>query len=85
MSKIPSMFIKQINKLRPGEQSLCQTGFVSKNISDSLGSISAVVTKKEDRDTLAEGIFICSDDENSSESDTDDDEYEYVVCGLEFA
>ena len=84
-SKIPSMFIKQISKQRPGQQSLCQTGFVSKNMSDSLGSISAVVKKKEDRDTLAEDKLVASDDENSNESETDDEEYECVVCRLEFA
>ena len=79
------MFIKQISKQRPGQQSLCQTGFVSKNTSDSLGSISEVVTKKEDRDTLAEDKLVGSDDENSDESETYDEEYECVVCRLEFA
>ena len=78
------MFIKQIGKLKP-RQSLYATGVVSKNLCDSLGSISAAVTNKEDRDTLTEDILICSDDENSSESDTDDDEYECVVCRMEFA
>ena len=55
-----------------------------KNISDSLGSISAVVINKEDRDTLTEGIFIGSDAENSSKSETDDEAYECVVCRVEF-
>ena len=78
------MFIKQIEKLKQ-RQSLYDTGVVSKNIYDSLGSISEAVTNKEDRDTLAEDILICSEDGNSDESETDDEEYECVVCRLEFA
>ena len=85
-SKIPSMFIKQISKLIPRQQSLCQTGVARKNICDSLGSISAVVKNNEDRNTLAEDILVASDEEDSSESETDDDEgYECVVCRLEFS
>ena len=84
-SKIPPLFIKLIQKQRAGQQSLCETGCVGKNTSDSLASISAVVTNKEDRDTLAEDICDASDDDTTDESDTDDDEeYECVVCRLEF-
>ena len=72
------MFIKLINKQRPRQQ--------SQNKCDSLGSISAVVTNNEDRNTLAEDVLVASDEENSSESEKDDDEeYECVVCRLEFA
>ena len=52
------MFIKQISNLRPRQESLCQTGFGRKTISDSLGSISAVVTNKEDRNTLTETYLL---------------------------
>ena len=71
------MFIEQINKQRPRQQ--------SQNNCESLGSISAVVTNNEDRTTLAEDSLVASDDENSSESATDDKEHECVVCRLEFA
>jgi stress-induced morphogen len=75
-SKIPFMFIKQINKQRPRQQNTC----------DSLGSISAVVTNNEDRNTHAEDVLVASTEENSSESEPDDDEgYECVVCRLEFS
>ena len=51
---------------------------------ESLQSISAVVNSKEKRDILAEDILMYSDDENKSESEPDDDEYDCVVCMLQF-
>ena len=73
------MFIQLIAALRESKYSLRK-----KSIFESLKSISAVVTSKEKRDMLAEDIFTYSDDENSSESEPDEDEYECVVCRLEF-
>ena len=54
------------------------------NFFESLRSISAVVNSREKRDMLAKVILIYSDDENSSESEPDDDEHEYLVCRIEF-
>ena len=51
---------------------------------NSLMSISAVVTNKENRDMFLKDILIYSDYDNSSESEPDDDEHEYVVCRIEF-
>ena len=78
------MFLKLIAKMRHSHHTVCETGFINNDNCDSLGSISAVVTKKEERDFLMEEIF--SDEENSSEleSETDDEEYQCVVCKLDF-
>ena len=68
------MFIQLISALRQGKHLLRK-----RSIFESLKSVSADVTSKEKMD-----IRLYSDDENSSESEPGVDEYECVVCRLEF-
>ena len=49
--------------------------------SDSLGSISAVVKRKEESDILAKyNLEECYNSEENSETETDDEEYPCSVC-----
>ena len=85
MSKVPQVFLKWAKKTKPCKE---------KEKLDFLCSISAVVTKKEESDVLAEydvsdrlissGEEDTSEDDSDIESDMDDEEYQCVVCGLNF-
>ena len=86
------MFIERISKMKHKDQfvSTCETLFMPKDKCESLGSISAFVTKKEECDDIAEEMLLHAGEEESSEEDsdiaseTDDEEYQCVVCRLDF-
>ena len=83
------MFLQLIAKMRSSDQLMCETNFVEKDKSDSLGSISAVVNRKEESDIFAEKDLRFSEldspeEDSDFESETDDEEYQCVVCKLDF-
>ena len=84
------MFLKRIAKMKHKDHSTCDTLFMPKDKCESLGSISAFVTKKEECDDIAEAMLLHEVEEESSEEDsdieseTDDEEYQCVVCRLDF-
>jgi stress-induced morphogen len=66
-----------------------ETNLVEKHKSDSLGSISAVVKRMEESDIVAEkdvkfSVLDSSEEDSDIESETDDEEYQCVVCKLDF-
>ena len=83
------MFLNRIAKVKARDK-FTSWHSLAKDKSDSLGSISAFVTEKDERDVLAEDLIPCSVDMSSSEEDseleseTDDEEYQCVVCKLDF-
>ena len=90
IDRIPAMFLKGASEGNLNDNSSNETVFKPKENFDSLGSISAFVTNKEECEEIAEEMFLVSgveqsnDDETDLETETDEEDYECVVCKLNF-
>ena len=92
VGQVPPLFIGKIAKMKLAKPFSIETSNPVKDESDFLGSISAFVTKKDENEGLEKNIHPCddssdddsSDDDTNLESETDDEEYQCVVCKLDF-
>ena len=74
------MFLKRISNIS-SDETKSDTYLDEKAKSDSLGSISAVVKRKEGSDIIAEYDL---EEDSDINSQTDDEEYQCAVCKLDF-
>ena len=70
-TKVPPLYLNLIAVIRQREERITR---------QFLGSISAVVTSREGRQEAGEDMFSWTDEENSSEFETDDEDYDFVAC-----
>ena len=79
------MFLRHMSNIY-SDETKSDTNLDEKTKSDSLGSISAVVKRKEENDIFAEYGLESYNCEEDSEYDpcTDDEEYQCAVCKLDF-